>query len=100
MAALNDSFSQKLLKPGYAGDLSLEELQLVKPILLKNRRLRALWGMGRGTGRLSEEKIRLVAENGVEALQNPPQETSTPSVQLRVKNEIPPPSTNHQLRFL
>jgi|GEM_PF-2996943 len=61
--------NHKLLIPGWAGYLAPDELEFVKAKLKADRYLRAKWGMGRGKGRLSEEKIRLVALDGVEALQ-------------------------------
>lgn len=53
-----------LLEPGWAGDLTLEELNYIKASLKKDRKLRAKWAMGRGTGRVNDGKIRIVAVEG------------------------------------
>ena len=58
--------NHKLLQLGWAGDLTPEELAYIKQSLKKDRRLRARWGLGRGNGRLNDEKIRKVAMDGVE----------------------------------
>ncbi len=75
----------KLLIPGWAGDLDSEELGFIKARLRADRRLRATWGFKRGTGRLSEDKIRQVALFGKADHQEPPPETLTGPVQLRLK---------------
>ena len=59
---------RKLLIPGWAGELSREELSYIKSKLKADRQLRAKWGMGRGKGRMSEAKIYQVAIDGAEAL--------------------------------
>jgi len=66
---LSDWLKRKLLIPGWAGDLAPAELAFIKQALKKDRRLRAKWGLGRGTGRLNDEKIRAVAMYGTEGLQ-------------------------------
>ena len=75
--------NQKLLQPGWAGDLSSEELAFIKSKLKADRRLRARWGLGRGTGRLNDEMIRKVAMDGV---QNIASKGLRCHVQLPVKN--------------
>ncbi|NQT73567.1 MAG: hypothetical protein HQ553_12495 [Chloroflexi bacterium] len=73
MAKNNSEISQfyrkRLLIPGWAGELDSTELAYSKKELLADRRLRAKWGFKRGTGRLSEEKIKYVALHGVDGLQ-------------------------------
>ncbi len=86
----SESDKRKLLIPGYAGELNKEEIAYIKKNLLSNGRLRALWGFKRGTGRLSEKKIRIVAMDGVEAIQDVPNYASNTSVQLRSNNKSPP----------
>ncbi len=56
----------KLLIPAYAGELNDEELAYIKSQLLADRQLRARWGFKRGTGRLSEKRIREVAMDGLQ----------------------------------
>ncbi len=61
---------EKLLIPGYAGGLRSSEVEDIKKALQNDPRLRSTWGFTRGNRRLSNEKIRLVAEYGAEALRN------------------------------
>ncbi len=63
MISTNDR--QKLLVPGYGGHISHEELAYIKAQLQCDRHLRARWGFKRGTGRLSDDNIRMVAMFGV-----------------------------------
>ncbi len=74
--------NRKLLEPGWAGDLNSEELAFIKDKLKRDRRLRAKWGMGRGKGRLSEEKIKIVALYGVEGLEETHSQDLSPPFQL------------------
>ena len=69
---LNERDKRKLLIPGWAGELNAEELAYIKGRLFSDRRLRAYWGFKRGMGRLSEEKIRIVAMDSVHDLKNAP----------------------------
>jgi len=64
----DNRLAHKLLIPGWAGDLSPDELAFIKAELKKNRRLRATWGMGRGRGRINDEKIKAVAMHGVDGV--------------------------------
>ena len=86
MKANTDDFmlSPNLLQPGWAGELFPDELAFIKSVLKKDRRFRARWGMGKGTGRINDEKIHRVAMHGVEALQEYPSEDFGASVQLRL----------------
>ncbi len=83
MHNMSERDKKKLLQPGWGGDLSKEELAYIKDKLMRDKRLRAKWGFKKGTGRLSEAKIRLVALYGVDALENIPNFESEASVQLR-----------------
>ncbi|MDD5093085.1 MAG: hypothetical protein PHV74_01705 [Dehalococcoidia bacterium] len=93
-------FDQKLLEPGWAGDLSPEELAFIKGKLKSDRRLRARWGMPRGTGKVNDEKIRLVAIGGT----NSPELSSHKPVEgvfhARRNLEQPSPCTIHQLALV
>ena len=80
----------KLLEPGWAGEVSREELAHIKQKLFRDRRLRARWGFKRGTGRLSEEKIKLVALYGVEGLQEIHSQGLSPPVQLGFVGDMVP----------
>ncbi len=84
---ISEFYRKKLLMPGWAGELDSSELAYIKKRLLADRRLRAQWGFKRGTGRLSEEKIRHVAMYGVDGLQECPSEDLGASVQLRTDYE-------------
>ena len=81
-------YKRNLLVPGWAGELDKEELAYVKEKLFRDRRLRAKWSFKRGTGRLSDEKIRHVAMSGVDDLQNMSYSASEGSVQLRFDDDI------------
>ena len=72
---LSQREKKKLPIPGWAGEVNPEELAYIKSTLFANRRLRAHWGFKRGTGRLSEEKIKTVALFGVDNLQDCPPES-------------------------
>lgn len=56
---------KRLLEPGWPGDLGPDEMDFVKSALKASRRLRTAWGFVHGTGRLSEEAIRVVAMRGL-----------------------------------
>ncbi len=88
---LKDLYLNKLLEPGYAGEINDTELAYIKTKLFNDRRLRAKWGFVRGTGRLSEEKIRKVALYGTDGFKKCPSEGFMASVQLRFPNERGPP---------
>ena len=66
---ISEFYRKRLLTPGWAGELDKEELAYIKKKLFADRRLRAKWGFKRGTGRLSEEKIKYVALHGVDGPQ-------------------------------
>lgn len=59
---------EKLLMPGWAGELDNEELAFVKKRLKADRKLRTRWGFVRGTGHMNDEMIRGVAMEGPEIL--------------------------------
>ena len=84
---LSEFYRRKLLIPGWAGDLSPEELAFIKDALKKDRRLRSKWAMGRRHGRVNDNKIRKVAMFGVDGLQKMPSEGLVGSVQLRVSDD-------------
>jgi len=65
---ISQFYRKRLISPGWAGELAPDELEFVKASLKADRHLRAKWGFKRGTGRLNDLKIRLVAMDGVEAL--------------------------------
>jgi len=54
----------RLLEPGWAGDLSPEEFKYVKSELKKSPSLKRKWGFRPSAKRLSEGRIRAVARNG------------------------------------
>ena len=84
---ISQFYRERLLIPGWAGELDSTELAYIKKRLLADRRLRARWGFKRGTGRLSEERIKQAAMHGVDGLQEAPPEDLGASVQLRLSDE-------------
>ena len=58
-------YKEKLLEPGWAGDLDSVELEYIKSNLKQSSSLRRRWGFRPSAKRLSESRIRHVAMNGV-----------------------------------
>ncbi|MCD6599539.1 MAG: hypothetical protein J7L19_03095 [Dehalococcoidia bacterium] len=56
---------EKLLEPGWPGELSPSELAYVKSEIRKSPSLKRIWGFRPTAKRLSEKHIRDVARNGV-----------------------------------
>ena len=61
---LLEFYKQKLLEPGWAGELDPNELAYLKSQLRRSRSLRRCWGFRPSAKRLSEDRIRAVAKNG------------------------------------
>jgi len=62
---LLELYKEKLLEPGWAGELDRVELEYIKGCLKKSASLRRRWGFRPSAKRLSEERIRAVARDGV-----------------------------------
>jgi hypothetical protein len=62
---LLEFYKTNLLKPGWAGELAPYELAYIKSQLMKSPRLRKLWGFRPSAKRISENRIREVARNGL-----------------------------------
>jgi len=58
-------YKDKLLEPGWAGDLDDVELEYIKSRLRESPSLRRRWGFRPSAKRLSEQRIRAVAMDGV-----------------------------------
>jgi len=58
-------YNEKLLEPGWAGDLDSVELEYVKSELRKSPSLRRRWGFRPSAKRLSDSRIRAIAMDGV-----------------------------------
>ncbi len=58
-------YKEKLLEPGWAGELDDVEFEYVKSELMKSPSLRRRWGFRPRAKRLSESRIRAVAMYGV-----------------------------------
>jgi len=58
-------YREKLLEPGWAGDLDDVELQYIKSELRKSPAVRRRWGFRPSAKRFSDSRIRDVAMNGV-----------------------------------
>lgn len=58
-------YKQKLLEPGWAGELDPDELAYLKSQLRRSPSLRRRWGFRPSAKRLSEDRIRAVARNGL-----------------------------------
>ena len=56
-------YKRKLLEPGWAGELSPDELAYIKSELRKSPTLRRKWGFRPSLKRLSGDRIRAVARN-------------------------------------
>jgi hypothetical protein len=61
---LLEFYKQKLLEPGWAGELDPDELAYIKSQLRRSPSLRRRWGFRPSAKRLSEERIKAVARNG------------------------------------
>jgi hypothetical protein len=57
-------YKQKLLEPGWAGELDPDELAYLKSQLRRSPSLRHRWGFRPSAKRLSEDRIKAVARNG------------------------------------
>jgi len=64
---LLDLYREKLLEPGWAGELDTVGLQYIKSSLKQSPSLRRRWGFRPSAKRLSENRIRAVAMDGVSA---------------------------------
>ena len=62
-------YREKLLEPGWAGDLDGVELDYVASELSKSESLRRRWGFRPTAKRLSKSRIRAVAMYGVQRKQ-------------------------------
>lgn len=62
---LLDFYKQKLLEPGWAGELSPDEFKYVKSQLRQSPSLRRQWRFRPSAKRFSESRIRDIARNGV-----------------------------------
>lgn len=60
-------YQENLIEPGWAGELSPDELAYIKSQLKKSPSLKRRWGFRPTAKRLSESHIRDVARNGVSA---------------------------------
>ena len=59
-------FPAKLLVPGYSGELTAEELKIIKTELQNRSKLRARWGFKDGE-RITNKKIQVKALEAVES---------------------------------
>lgn len=55
---------ERLLKPGWAGDLNPEEFKYVRSQLRKSPSLKRRWGFRPSAKRLAEGRIRTIARDG------------------------------------
>jgi hypothetical protein len=68
---LLEFYKENLLEPGWAGELSRDELAYIKSELTKSPSLKRRWGFRPSARRFSESHIRAVARNGVCAKKKP-----------------------------
>ena len=76
-------YKRKLVEPGWAGELSPDELAYLKSQLQQSPSLKRRWGFKPSARRLSESHIRSVARNGLATNRKPvlaPVATKEPSV--------------------
>ena len=64
-------YKKNLIEPGWAGELSRDELAHIKSELKKSPSLKRRWGFRPTARRFSESHIRDVARNGVCAKKKP-----------------------------
>ena len=64
-------YKRKLLEPGWAGELGPDELAYIKSQLRQFPSLKRRWGFKPSAKRLSENRIRSVARNGLAAKRKP-----------------------------
>ena len=62
---------EKLLEPGWAGELSLDELAYVKSQLKQSPSLKRRWGFRPSAKRLPANRIREVARDGLSGSKKP-----------------------------
>ena len=62
---LLDHYERNLLVPGWAGELAPDEFDYIKSQLKRSPSHRRRWGFCPSAKRLSEKRIRAVAENGL-----------------------------------
>ena len=62
---------EKLLEPGWAGELSPDELAYIKSQLKRSPSLKRRWGFRPSAKRLSENHIRKVARDGLSVIKKP-----------------------------
>ena len=58
-------YKEMLLEPGWAGEISSEEMAYVKWQLRKSPSLKRRWGFRPSAKRFNEERIRKVARDGL-----------------------------------
>ena len=58
-------YQEKLLVPGWAGELDRCEITYIRKQLLKSPKLKRCWGFKPSAKRLCEDRIRTVARNGL-----------------------------------
>jgi hypothetical protein len=68
---LLDFYKQKLLEPGWAGELSPSEFTYIKSQLKQSPSLKRRWGFRPSARRLSETRLREIARNGLPANKKP-----------------------------
>jgi hypothetical protein len=68
---LLEFYENKLLQPGWAGELDPVELAYIKSQLKRSPTLKRRWGFKPSAKRLSKNRIRLVAMDGLSAIKKP-----------------------------
>lgn len=62
---------EKLIEPGWAGELSPDEFAYIKSQLRQSPSLKRRWGFRPSAKRFSENRIRAVARDGLSAIRKP-----------------------------
>lgn len=62
---LHDLYAEKLLEPGWAGEIDRRELAYIKSQLQQSASLKRRWGFRPSARRLSEARIRAIARDGI-----------------------------------
>lgn len=93
---LHDLYAEKLLEPGWAGELDRRELAYIKSQLQQSASMKRRWGFRPSARRLSEARIRAVAMYGLSANKrgvsaSPTGEEGRPAMKVSRTDKTPQP---------
>lgn len=93
---LHDLYAEKLLEPGWAGELDRRELAYIKSQLQQSASMKRRWGFRPSARRLSTTRIRAVAMYGLSAKErgvsaSPVREERRPAMKVSRVDKTPQP---------